>query len=1133
MASGPTANGPSKPSKEYSLSHQRIVLDFDFAQRSIHGLAELTITPTTVDLQAIKINCRQSKIDSITVNMVSAMFQYLDPASPVLPPNRYAASHHQEFRNSYTAAIQSGDEGEVMIFIPKEVKIAKIDPLSGESDAAGGGLCCFSNLVVKVKYTLREPQLGAFFVLPDSSAINSYPHMFVNNQACSARCWMPCVDRIQEKCTWEIELIVPSTVRDALGLAHSRHQYSIDVDADMVAVCAGDLIEQVQHPATPAKKIYFYSVMSNAVSASSILLAVGPFRAVRIQTWPRARSGSGSAAAAASDLATHSNGADDSAPSLESVHSGYSFCLPGKEHMADSTSSFLGNALEHFESYIGGSYPYMSYKQVFVDNAFNSITTGASISILSSHLLLPESIIDEVYETRLILVRGLASQWFGHYVSYKTWADVWLTIGLGGFVASLFMKKLHGNNEFKYRVAKDMNRVCALDINQPPLCPIGMFTLQNESTLIDPLLLVHYHPEDDPKSVRSELIMLKSPLIFYMMDRRMGKGVLQKLINKLMISAMSGELTSGCSTHHFLKMARKLSGKLELKAFSEQWIYGSGCPKFVFSYSFNRKRMMVEVKFRQENTNAAMMGHTMKFSGPFTIRIHEPSGTFDTEVQIEDIEKQFDVQYHTKYKRIRRKVPTTTGTKKGKKTGNPGGADKGDENDDGEGDLMDVDEEGDWKDDENDGLLDWRDPDADRLTFEWIRLDPDNDWLCSKVYEQSDFMWAAQLQKDRDVIAQLEAIDALYFLPSLGTSTTLSGVIQDKSYFYRVRVEAALALVQCATAELDWAGLNNLLKLYREEFCYPIADKTISIPKPNSFTRIQDYFVKKALVIALSRIRNDEEHSPSAVRRFLLSILKFNNNTGNEFSDCYFVSSVISSIGSAFLPTSITRGFPRKEQPLVQLDKFTLQSVMPSGAIVEEFDIPELLADPKHIGAPVPTADAKARKPAHGGTDDDSDRALFDEALLEIKRYLSVDKFLPSYHNCVTVACLEAMTKWMLAGISPMDIGVFLPYSCHGNFRQVRITAIDSILVVNGILQPEITMYLINLCRYDPDPQIRYHTAKAMGAYISVAYGQLAHASGKTKKPLGGDQDATARGKYIAIAAFRAPFRTEHRDCGA
>ncbi len=41
-------------------------------------------------------------------------------------------------------------------------------------------------------------------------------------------------------------------------------------------------------------------------------------------------------------------------------------------------------------------------------------------------------------------------------------------------------------------------------------------------------------------------------------------------------------------------------------------------------------------------------------------------------------------------------------------------------------------------------------------TYEWIRMDADFEWIAKIKFEQPDFMWVSQLQRDRDVVAQLE-----------------------------------------------------------------------------------------------------------------------------------------------------------------------------------------------------------------------------------------------------------------------------------------------------------------------------------------------------------------------------------------
>jgi transcription initiation factor TFIID subunit 2 len=59
----------------------------------------------------------------------------------------------------------------------------------------------------------------------------------------------------------------------------------------------------------------------------------------------------------------------------------------------------------------------------------------------------------------------------------------------------------------------------------------------------------------------------------------------------------------------------------------------------------------------------------------------------------------------------------------------------------------------DWK------LVDWSADDNDRMeqeAFEWLRIDADLEWICEVTLGMPEWMYAAQLQQDRDVVAQYE-----------------------------------------------------------------------------------------------------------------------------------------------------------------------------------------------------------------------------------------------------------------------------------------------------------------------------------------------------------------------------------------
>lgn len=80
------------------------------------------------------------------------------------------------------------------------------------------------------------------------------PHAYtIPSSPDAARCWVPCVDNLWEKCTWEFEFVVPRyleepdlTRRDEDG-EFSERQESIPT----VVVCSGDLVEQVRLRSAP------------------------------------------------------------------------------------------------------------------------------------------------------------------------------------------------------------------------------------------------------------------------------------------------------------------------------------------------------------------------------------------------------------------------------------------------------------------------------------------------------------------------------------------------------------------------------------------------------------------------------------------------------------------------------------------------------------------------------------------------------------------------------------------------------------------------------------------------------------------------------------------------------------------
>jgi transcription initiation factor TFIID subunit 2 len=106
------------------------------------------------------------------------------------------------------------------------------------------------------------------------------------------------------------------------------------------------------------------------------------------------------------------------------------------------------------------------------------------------------------------------------------------------------------------------------------------------------------------------------------------------------------------------------------------------------------------------------------------------------------------------------------------------------------------------------------------------------EYLAEIHFHQPVQMWINQLEKDKDVISQSQAISVLEKLPQLSSAVinALNNFLNDTKAFWRVRVEAAYALAVTASEATDLAGLLHLVKFYKSRRF----DTDIGMPRSKS-----------------------------------------------------------------------------------------------------------------------------------------------------------------------------------------------------------------------------------------------------------------------------------------------------------
>lgn len=115
------------------------------------------------------------------------------------------------------------------------------------------------------------------------------------------------------------------------------------------------------------------------------------------------------------------------------------------------------------------------------------------------------------------------------------------------------------------------------------------------------------------------------------LDYRRGiRGIIYLILNKAKEDTDQNIRPGFLYTGQFLEQCKSVIRqelRSEITKFQKQWIFGSGCPKFKIRAHFNRKKLAVEFKFDQINTN--FIGKPPKPDGPktthtqvFTVNIH-------------------------------------------------------------------------------------------------------------------------------------------------------------------------------------------------------------------------------------------------------------------------------------------------------------------------------------------------------------------------------------------------------------------------------------------------------------------------------------------------------------------------------
>lgn len=1082
----------------FRILEQRVQLDLAFREKQVTGTTTIKIFKLSNDLEYITLDARQFEVDKdgITVNNQKVKAEYKDPYKLLDTPPGYtwtARQHHlrtsrmkplqhtQRPELPMTGREQKGCQpasGSLRIWLrpEKNNKIILKPQTPGISNLQGPP--AFNEYEVTIPFRISHLRDGMHFVGVDDGDMR-YPHAYTRHsiERGFASCLFPCVDDRTRIPEWRISLKFPRTVGDALKqplasqgntlAAGNNHPVSKknqlrrasnlaeeDKLLDMTAVCSGTLVGEPLDVDDATKKIMEFQVKD--CGAQHIGFAIGPFEDV--------------------DLYSAYRSEEDETKLAGNAVKIHGYCLPGRRAEVCNTCQPLAHATDFFTLNFS-KYPYdeSSFKICFVDDMVEDAVPLQSFALCSSRLLYPDTIIDLEIDITRKLVHTIASQYFGIFINPNEITDTWIVVGLAYYMTDLYLRKLCGNNYYRYEMRTSAERLTQVDYGRPSLHDLGRIL--------------------DLGDFEMEFMALKAPLIIFILDRRLLKssnssGVTRVISQRLRDAMQAPDLSAAnfvVSSDQFRRQCEK-KGRLRLEDFWDQWVLSSGCPRFHVTQRFNKKRLEVEVTVAQNQVKWSQEPHQLQkeefwrdvieerhsveanevpltFTGPMTFRVHEADGTpyeHCLEIKLDAAAtkgSKLSMPYNTKYKRIKRvrqkkrdkeqSRPTTRDPDRMDEDGNE------DEDDKGHalttfGDVLVSEEDMTlWK------LVDWDDDQQasmDQESYEWIRVDCDFEWIYSLETNFKVYMTVAQLQQDRDIAGQVEAMLALtHNQPSNIQTTMLLRTLFDNRYFYGMRTMAANALTGHAEPANNFRGMHHLLRTFQSFYCFP----GTSTPRPNDFSNKKEYYIQAAIPMALARIRGGRAFCPEQARQLILDQLTFNNNDENPYSDQFYVANLLEA-----LATSLIRA-PTDDKVLGELT-------------------PEI-------------------------------QTFLDEALEQIERYEKMDEWVCSHNNIWTVTALDCKMKLMKCGVIPRDPLAFLQYLNPQTDDLIQVKAYESLIELGYLLRETVIKLLLAEISTHRSPFVRTQLFKAFARGLAaIAFGEqdMADQPNPAPKPIQPSQDA-------------------------
>lgn len=411
---------------------------------------------------------------------------------------------------------------------------------------------------LRIRYT-ASPKKGLFFTAPDKAYPNKPRIVWTQGEEMDNRSWYPSYDYPNQRFTTEMVV----TVKD-------RYK----------AVSNGHLVSEKHNPTRHTRT--FHWLQDKPHPNYLVALVVGEWD---VKEWDA-----------------------DGVPVQAYVPKGR-----GKE--VDLCFSRVPGMVKFFGRVTGLKFPWDKYAQACVPDFTFGGMENTSITILYEYCLTDEHAYPD-YSSDALLSHELAHQWFGDWLTCKSWGHLWLNESFADYFECLWWEEHYGKDDFLMHL-EDIRADYYEEADKDYKRAIVTHKFVDSEDMLD------YHTYNKGCGV---LHMLRTVLG----DDLWWKGI-RHYVKK--------HALQNVETTDFRVALEEATGK-SLSWFFEEWLHGAGHPEYEISWSWDEAAKQVELKVKQ--TQELKDGVPL-FAMPVTLELATDDRVWRETLQIEKAEHTFRI----------------------------------------------------------------------------------------------------------------------------------------------------------------------------------------------------------------------------------------------------------------------------------------------------------------------------------------------------------------------------------------------------------------------------------------------------------------------------------------------------------